>query len=1073
MPKYFYLIILTLLLGFFSSPDLTAQQGQTYESAIRSGEEMLSKKEYISAKTYFEIALRLRENDLYATQKLNETLVLLQQQMKIQEAFFRKMDLGDRLFQENKLEEALKAYHEALEIIPNDPYTTSQVDKISNTLADAQERNERYNQSMSLGDELVSQQRFEEAIVQFEQAKLIFPENELPKQKLAEAQALLAEQKVKEEQFNQYISEAEKLLARRDYAAAIGQFELALEVFPNDNSARQKLAEAISLKNRSERYEEVLAKADEAYAEKVFRESRAFYQQALEIWPEQTYPADMLSRISDMLNDKDFLNEEAFQEFLATANGHYDREEFNPALAVYKKALELKPEDGFVNGRIAEIQEYFAEIERLANLESAYLAALEAGRSAINREDYSAAISELNKAIQLKPEENEPKQLLTTAESMLSTLATQKQNLELYEATIEIADKQLADEAYADARASYVKAADIPVDVSYARAQIQKIDGILQELADAEALLTTYSNKISQADQLFSEMRYEEAKTRYAEALGIRPDENYPRQRIEEINGIFAQQLAQAEAIEEAYNQQIAEGDAHLSESHFEQALISYNKALGIKPEATLPRTKIAEVEQLIGQQQLAAEAESNYENKIAEADRLFANEELDNALIQYRSASAIFPDRNYPTQQISAINGLLAERTALLERQNRYEQLITNANEKFELQRWTESKGLYKEALTINPDESWPANQIVLIDEQLAELAKLAELTETYNERISLADQQFNNDQLNEAIETYTQALSIKPGEAYPTERIATIENIFAERKAAAEKAELILQTLAQADAYLQQSQFNEAEAAYNEVLRLEPGQPDALAKLAVINAMREEIARQNRENYREYMAVGDQFLAEKDYREAVTAYKTARSYMPDDALANQKINEAEGLLREYMLAITTEYNKLINEADRHFTAKAYDRAIESYTNAERVNPYETYPREMIRKIAQIIEENKLVEVNVTPILVNSNTTERFEFSPVNVSERRTNYILIRAKNMGTNEFPLIFSFGSSTGRNGGFVLPIPATDEYQDFVIRIGSQYRWFSEDNNWFSLSPENGNIEVGLVQISKGN
>lgn len=91
--------------------------------------------------------------------------------------------------------------------------------------------------------------------------------------------------------------------------------------------------------------------------------------------------------------------------------------------------------------------------------------------------------------------------------------------------------------------------------------------------------------------------------------------------------------------------------------------------------------------------------------------------------------------------------------------------------------------------------------------------------------------------------------------------------------------------------------------------------------------------------------MAAGDQYLNEKDYREAVVAYKTARGYLPNDAIANQKIDQAEKLLREQQMAIMTEYNKFINDADRQYNAKTYDRAIEAYTNAERVNPEETYP--------------------------------------------------------------------------------------------------------------------------------
>ena len=125
-----------------------------------------------------------------------------------------------------------------------------------------------------------------------------------------------------------------------------------------------------------------------------------------------------------------------------------------------------------------------------------------------------------------------------------------------------------------------------------------------------------------------------------------------------------------------------------------------------------------------------------------------------------------------------------------------------------------------------------------------------------------------------------------------------------------------------------------------------------------------------------------------------------------------------------------------------------------------------------MIASITRQIQENMLVELNLNPLVVSAGQAKRFSFEPVNIAERRTNYILIKARNNGTKGFPLIVGFGSSTGRNGGFVLPIPDDGEWHDFVVRIGSQYKWFSEDNNWIEVLPENGEIELGIAQISRG-
>ena len=43
---------------------------------------------------------------------------------------------------------------------------------------------------------------------------------------------------------------------------------------------------------------------------------------------------------------------------------------------------------------------------------------------------------------------------------------------------------------------------------------------------------------------------------------------------------------------------------------------------------------------------------------------------------------------------------------------------------------------------------------------------------------------------------------------------------------------------------------------------------------------------------------------------------------------------------------------------------------------------------------------------------------------------------------------------------------------DVFNDYIVRVGNQYKWFSEDNNWLSIIPENGNVEISMLRISKG-
>ena len=173
-------------------------------------------------------------------------------------------------------------------------------------------------------------------------------------------------------------------------------------------------------------------------------------------------------------------------------------------------------------------------------------------------------------------------------------------------------------------------------------------------------------------------------------------------------------------------------------------------------------------------------------------------------------------------------------------------------------------------------------------------------------------------------------------------------------------------------------------------------------------------------------------------------------------------------------MAEARAQYNRFVKEGDKQYAAKAFDKAVENYIKAEELGLGESYPTEMIQKIDRIIEENKLYELNTDAFTMTANTPKRFTFNPVDVASRRSNYIILKARNLTPGKsFPMIVSFGSEGGKNGGFVLAISESEEEKTYLFRIGAQYKWFSENNTWIELISENDDVEVSLVMISRSN
>ena len=81
-----------------------------------------------------------------------------------------------------------------------------------------------------------------------------------------------------------------------------------------------------------------------------------------------------------------------------------------------------------------------------------------------------------------------------------------------------------------------------------------------------------------------------------------------------------------------------------------------------------------------------------------------------------YEKASSIKPEENYPKERIAAIDEILKQQEA----DENYRTVILAADGLFRSRSYDEAKKGYQGALTIKPDESYPANQIKKIDEIL-----------------------------------------------------------------------------------------------------------------------------------------------------------------------------------------------------------------------------------------------------------------------------------------------------------------------------------------------------------------
>ena len=655
-----------------------------------------------------------------------------------------------------------------------------------------------------------------------------------------------------------------------------------------------------------------------------------------------------------------------------------------------------------------------------------------------------------------------------------TTCAYSQENTPSFQSLIASGDKEYANKEYIKAKTYYQEALRIKPNDASAK---NKLDNTLQKIREENKKEEQFFEYIDNGDNFYSNNELEKALAEYNKALKIFPKDEYALGKKQEITTILKDEKDKLDS----FNEMVALGDNLLKQEKYAEAVMQYESALKLYPNNSAAKSKYQD----------AKSKKEVYDLKVSEFERLCSQgqeftlrKKYAEAIDAYEQALQIFPAKE--------ISDKVTELQAKKQVADNYDAKITEADALYEDRSYNEAKAAYQEALSVIPNDSYALGMISRVDEIVnsPEYRKIqsdkAKIDSDFANFISKGESAESAKNYELALSYYVNALELKPNNADALAKKKNAEDMILyteqqrkeqERLAAAEaerqRKEQIQSLINTGNQQITSKQYAEAEHTFNQVLALDPNNVVATEKLGVIAGFYEEIQRQKQENYNRAMSEGQYAMDSRNFAEAIRQYNIALTNKPGDEAATQQLTFAQQNENMRVAGLQNEYNGYITKADAQFQTKNYDKAIELYTKAMNVGTDNPYPANKIREIGEILAANKLVELVNTSITINSSETKRFDFEPVDVTTRRGNYILLKAKNLGDRPFIMYISYGSKSGRNGGFTVNVPKNQDVNDFIVRIGSQYKWFSEDNNWIEILPENGNIEIISMEITKGN
>ena len=1044
------------------------QKQKDYDEAIAEADKAFNTEKWAEAKPYYEKAAKIFPTETYPLFQLGQISDKLAATEEANKRYNTAIAEADKAFAARDWDKATMNYQKAASYKPEEKYPADKLKEIKDIVSNEKKVAEDYNNAIASADQFFNLKEYQKAKAEYQKAVELKSYEEYPKTKITEIDKIIAESEKLEQEYNAAIAEADGFFNGKEYEKSITSYNKAGGLKPNEEYPKKKIAEANLLlaeqKKKEEDYNQYIKEADAALASKDYPNAQSNYQQALGIKANEQYPKDKLNEIKTILEEMAQKEAEAkkkeaeYQAAISNGDKSLGLKKYDVAKQAYETAQQIKPEEQYPKDKLAEIEGILAELAQKEAEEKAkneqYQKLITEADELLTAKKYDEAKGKYQSASDLKAEEQYPKDKLKEIEGLLADLAQkeaeEKAKNEQYQKFITEADGLLTAKKYDEAKGKYQLASDLKEEEQYPKEKLKEIEDVLAELAKKEAEEKAkneqYQKLITEADGLLTAKKYDEAKDKYLLASDLKTEEQYPKDKLKEIEGLLAE-LAKKKAEEEAallaekeknekYQALITEADAHLTNQKYDDAKNNYNLALGIKPNEQYPKDKLAEIENILAElarkkaeEEAAAmqekEREEKYQSLIAQADKSLGNEKYDDAKSAYNQALGVKANEQYPKDKIAEIDKILAELAkkkaeeeaaalALQGIEQQYTTLISQADAAFNDKDYENAKTKYYEASNLKKEEQYPRDRINEITKLLADLAKKAEedklaseaakkKKEYYDAVIAQADGELLSKNYEAAKNKYNEASTIIPEETYPKTKIAEIDDLLAKLAAEKENAALAEKEreekyralIADADQNFNAKNYKESKAFYNQAIGVKPGEQYPKDKIKEIDLILEDLAQQQEEisitsnaqqqklaQYNKLIALGDQAFDGKSYEDALAQYNAAASIMPSEMYPKQRITEINNLLEQLALSQKSKedsiiaerlkkekYDQFIYDADRAFRFEKYTDAKYKYEQALALYADEKYPKEQLEEIKKRMntpEENVVVSTDI-----------------------------------------------------------------------------------------------------------
>lgn len=951
-----------------------------YDELIKKGDMFLKQNSLKTARDKYTEASELKPSEQYPKDKLKEIDDKMKAQEE-QEAKKKQYDdaiaAGDGFFDAESYESAKEKYEEALAIENSSTYAKGRIEECTKRINEAKaakELEEKIANLLKEGNDAIPPKNYDVAKAKFEEVLTLDAANAEAKEKLALVLQKMeeeADELAKQKEFDQLVADGDNAVSGDDFDTGISKYEAALKIMASPEvenklkDARQKKQAMDQLAEKQAEYDKAMEEGGALMISGNLEAAKQKFQTASSIDPTQQEPKDKIKEIDKMLADQKAAKEQQdkYDAAIAEADGLYDAKKWQQSLDKYKEAIALEDNsNGIIDGGSGHAQQRVAEIEGIlksekeaADLQAKIDGLLSDANTLYNQKKLEDSKVKYQEVLSLDPSNQKATDAIDKINGELAALKSEQEKEEAFNKLKEEGFALADQEKYNDAKQKLQEALAMKDDASV-RNKLKEIDNIIQAQQDAAAVDKQYDDLMSQAQSLESSNDLSAAISKYKEASKVKPAESLPKDKIAELEQKIKDNnaLTEQQAIDDQYNGLMSEAASLESANDLTGAISKYQQASKVKPAESEPKDKIIELQDRIKGQADQAKIDAEYMALMKKGDDLMAKEEYLDAIDEYNKALALKPSEKEPVEKAEEAARL--EKAKHQEVDEQYEKILTVAEKKLDEGDYDKAIELANRAKNLKPTDPRP-------DKLMQRIEQKKKIDADYAKLMSEADALASNENYVEAKTKYQQASNKKPEEQLPIDKVAEMDKLIDDAQSSAQADELYKEYMSNGERYQRQEKYDQALSEFQNALSAKPNDVPAQNKINEIQQILDDIANANKADidkknqFNQFVKEADALFAVPDYLKAKTVYEKALRIDPSSSYVRKQVEECVRLEKEKGKREADEnYRKVIAVADKNFDAEDYDKAKQYYERALTFRSYDPYPKQKLAEIESIL---------------------------------------------------------------------------------------------------------------------